>query len=60
MAYGQAGNQYGHFDGTLKLQPVGDGVHMAVLEKYSYTDSDGDSLTAEPGFQTGVLWISSR
>lgn len=44
--------QYGQFTGTLKLQPVGDGVHMTVLETYSYTDSDGHTLTADPGFKS--------
>ncbi len=42
----------GKFHGSLKLKPVDDGVHMSVLERFSYTDIDGNSLEAKPGFQT--------
>jgi hypothetical protein len=47
-----AANPYGEFTGTLKLQPTGDGVRMLVLEAYSYSDADGHTLTAGPGFPT--------
>lgn len=43
---------YGEFTGTLKLQPIGDGTHMLVLEAYSYSDKEGHSLEADPGFKT--------
>jgi hypothetical protein len=43
---------YGSFEGTLKLQPTGDGVHMKVLERYSYTDAESHTLAADPGFST--------
>lgn len=52
LGYAQPATPFGHFTGTLKLQPTGDGVNMTVLERYSYTDIDGHVLTAEPGFQT--------
>ncbi|HTV53686.1 MAG TPA: DUF1353 domain-containing protein [Terriglobia bacterium] len=42
----------GVFYGTLKLQPTGDGVHMKVLELYSYKDAYGHILSAQPGFPT--------
>ena len=42
----------GVFYGTLKLQPVGDGVHMSVLETFSYSDAYGHILSAQPGFVT--------
>ena len=42
----------GVFYGTLKLQPTGDGVHMLVLEAYSYADFDGHMLAAQQGFST--------
>lgn len=43
---------FGSFTGSLNLHPVGDGVHMTVLNTYSYTDADGHTLTADPGFTT--------
>ena len=43
---------HGKFQGTLKLKPMDDGVHMSVLERFSYADLDGNSLEAAPGFQT--------
>jgi hypothetical protein len=45
-------DQFGNFTGTLKLQPSGDGVHMTVLETYSYADPDHHTLVADPGFST--------
>jgi hypothetical protein len=42
----------GVFYGTLKLEPIGDGVHMKVLELYSYRDFYGHILSAQPGFFT--------
>lgn len=42
----------GVFYGTLKLQPTGDGIHMKVLELYSYRDYYGYILSAQPGFST--------
>jgi Protein of unknown function (DUF1353) len=43
---------YGEFTGTLKPQPTGDGINMVVLEAYSYSDGNGHSLKADPGFKT--------
>jgi hypothetical protein len=40
----------GIFYGTLKLQPIGDGINMKVLDAYSYSDSSGHVLSAQPGF----------
>src|SRR5579863_2218818 len=42
----------GTFYGTLKLQPLPDGINMKVLEAYSYTDASGHALSAQPGFVT--------
>ena len=40
----------GHFDGILDLRPVGDGRHMKILNRFSYTDWEGHRLTADAGF----------
>jgi hypothetical protein len=48
----QSANEFGSFSGVLQFQPTGDGVHMKVLQTYSYTDGHGHTLTAEPGFVT--------
>jgi hypothetical protein len=45
-------NVHGKFVGTLELKPVGDGVHMTVVETYLYTDPLGHMLQANPGFST--------
>jgi hypothetical protein len=43
---------HGVFYGTLQLQPVGDGVHMQVLQAYSYSDLEGHLIGADKGFVT--------
>lgn len=40
----------GHFDGSLILRPNPDGRNMTVVEQFSYTDWNGHTLTAVPGF----------
>jgi Protein of unknown function (DUF1353) len=44
--------RYGAFVGTLNLEPLPDGIHMKVLARYSYTDSERHTLVANPGFTT--------
>lgn len=43
---------FGAFAGVLQFEPAGDGVHMKVLQRYSYTDAQRHTLTADPGFVT--------
>jgi hypothetical protein len=43
-------NEKGHFDGILVLKPEPDGRNMSVVDKFSYTDWEGHTLTAQPGF----------
>jgi hypothetical protein len=43
---------FGVFTGDLQFHPTGDGVHMKVLQTYSYSDIDKHTLTANPGFIT--------
>jgi hypothetical protein len=40
----------GHFDGTLVLKPEADGRYMTIVNRFSYTDWQGHTLTALPGF----------
>jgi Protein of unknown function (DUF1353) len=42
---------YGKFTGTLKLSPIGDGVHMTVLETISYDDGINHELNVPAGFE---------
>jgi hypothetical protein len=42
----------GSFRGALKLQPMGDGVHMSVIDDFAYTDGYKRNLDATPGFLT--------
>ncbi len=42
----------GQFSGVLRLQPLGDGVHMIVLNNYAYVDGYKRTLDAAPGFST--------
>jgi hypothetical protein len=44
--------KYGVFYGTLQLQPLGDGIHMQVVQVFSYSDTEGHSLGADKGFVT--------
>jgi hypothetical protein len=48
----QTPQPHGVFTGTLKITPVGDGVHWKLLEPYSYTDPTGKELDAPAGFST--------
>jgi hypothetical protein len=43
---------YGKFTGTLKLTPVGDGVHMRVVEPISYDDGLHDEWNVPAGFES--------
>jgi hypothetical protein len=43
---------YGKFTGTLKLSPVGDGIHMTVLEAISYDDGLRHELDVPANFET--------
>jgi hypothetical protein len=43
-------NEKGHFDGVLLLKPEPDGRNMTIVDKFSYTDWGGHTLTASPGF----------
>ena len=38
----------GRFEGKLVLSPSDDGRTMKIMERFSYTDWDGNKLTAEP------------
>ena len=40
----------GRFEGKLVLLPSDDGRTMKVMERFSYSDWEGNKLTAEPGF----------
>lgn len=55
-AKGQAASDghesFGQFTGELDITPTGDGVNWRVKETYSYTDAEGHTLTADPGFLT--------
>jgi hypothetical protein len=44
-------DQYGQFTGVLQFQED-DGVNKIVLQTYSYTDTNGHTLTADSGFKT--------
>lgn len=62
LAQSPVSDPNGEFSGTLKLEPLPDGINMAVLETYSYTDAEQHTLSAVPGFKTDgasiprVLW----
>lgn len=43
---------YGKFTGTLELHPVGDGIHMTVVEAISYEDGLGHELDVPANFET--------
>ena len=42
----------GQFIGILKLQPLGDGVSMKLLELFGYKSPTEQTLTAQGGFTT--------
>jgi hypothetical protein len=45
-------HEAGVFYGNLSFTPIGDGVHMKILQLYSYRDFYGHILSAQPGFIT--------
>lgn len=43
-------HEKGQFEGVLTLRPEPDGRNMTVVDKFSYTDWEGHTLVALPGF----------